>query len=770
MNNSKYYQSEKTGKDIDSAVEDVLMLKESVATIESDIKNLKDTKAEKTSVPQKTGDLVDNTTQHTYDAKSISPQSGQAVAQAIAQLIGSAPEALDTLEELANALEKDKELSATIIETLSNKVDKKEGKGLSTNDFTDSDEYALDVAANAVLGEPHQVVVRRNDFKLSFNDDSFETDSINNLYIYDDEIKQWMPVSSVTFKDSKAREMIGDIEDGKANVFSMSAKGENINIKDSADNKLNSLKIYGRSKQNIYSGKNLFRILETPQTKVGVTLSYDKTDDTFVLNGTSTSSVSFEVVPKDGNYGEIKANDYYTLSFEEVSGSKSNAAHIFVGDSVNTGTYFALSTLNSNKKQTKKYDSDCYITRFVINVSAADITYTNYKFRIQFEKGQSNTPFEPYVGGKASPSPDYPQEIINPNEINFNIINKNFLSEDVYDLSNWSNPSQSGSTPTQSYDYFSLSLPAGTYVIDITLIDNTKKMGYLYLKRYENNKWETTKYNGVSNTFTVDTSIRAINYRTFTIEEGYDYKLWWYGAKKNDFTNLSTIQIRRVNDTAVYEPQVKQTLIIPDTCRGIPVSANGNYTDEKGQQWMCDEIDFARGKYVQRIGKYFLTGNESWIVSNVQNAYKEGFTRYDASVVAPLTSSENCLWTHFQYKGRSFNDGFGAWVIPDGKTKVALRIVADFATVDDLKAWLADKATSGEPVIVLYILAEPIETQLTEEQIFAYKALQTYKPVTNIYTLEGAGIEVDYDTDLQSYIDAKFAELQQAIISMGGNV
>ena len=44
------------------------------------------------------------------------------------------------------------------------------------------------------------------------------------------------------------------------------------------------------------------------------------------------------------------------------------------------------------------------------------------------------------------------------------------------------------------------------------------------------------------------------------------------------------------------------TLATPNGLPGVPVSKDGNYTDSNGQQWICDEIDLGRGKYVQRIG------------------------------------------------------------------------------------------------------------------------------------------------------------------------
>lgn len=54
----------------------------------------------------------------------------------IADLVNSAPNTLDTLKELSDALNSDPNFATTITTELSNKVDKVENKGLSSNDFT----------------------------------------------------------------------------------------------------------------------------------------------------------------------------------------------------------------------------------------------------------------------------------------------------------------------------------------------------------------------------------------------------------------------------------------------------------------------------------------------------------------------------------------------------------------------------------------------------------------------------------------------------------
>ncbi len=54
-----------------------------------------------------------------------------------------------------------------------------------------------------------------------------------------------------------------------------------------------------------------------------------------------------------------------------------------------------------------------------------------------------------------------------------------------------------------------------------------------------------------------------------------------------------------------YEPYREQllTLPTPNGLPGIPVASGGNYTDQNGQQWVCDEVDLERGVKVQRVDK-----------------------------------------------------------------------------------------------------------------------------------------------------------------------
>lgn len=70
------------------------------------------------------------------DGSYTKAQADAAISKAVNDLINGAPDALDTLNELAAAMGDDPNFATTVTNALAGKVDKVTGKGLSTNDFT----------------------------------------------------------------------------------------------------------------------------------------------------------------------------------------------------------------------------------------------------------------------------------------------------------------------------------------------------------------------------------------------------------------------------------------------------------------------------------------------------------------------------------------------------------------------------------------------------------------------------------------------------------
>ena len=71
----------------------------------------------------------------------------------VAGIVNSAPETLDTLNELATALGNDPNFATTVATQIGTKVDKVSGKGLSTNDYTTAEKEQ--VAANTTARHTH---------------------------------------------------------------------------------------------------------------------------------------------------------------------------------------------------------------------------------------------------------------------------------------------------------------------------------------------------------------------------------------------------------------------------------------------------------------------------------------------------------------------------------------------------------------------------------------------------------------------------------------
>lgn len=232
------------------------------------------------------------------------------------------------------------------------------------------------------------------------------------------------------------------------------------------------------------------------------------------------------------------------------------------------------------------------------------------------------------------------------------------------------------------------------------------------------------------------------------------------------------VQIERGDAATEYEPYTGQTIALTNELPGIPVSSGGNYTDANGQQWVCDEVDLARGVYVQRVGGYAFLGNEEintfdWRPMENGDAigilYASGL---NIDIKHQLGSTAfNGFSTHF--KGISYNAIYngepgvaGYW---DKAVKLCLRIPRSVAqTPEEWQSYLAAEHESGNPVTVQYVLAEPIEVALSEEELATWRNLHSVKPTTTILNDAGAHMAVEYVADTKLYIDRKLAELLAA--------
>ncbi len=192
----------------------------------------------------------------------------------------------------------------------------------------------------------------------------------------------------------------------------------------------------------------------------------------------------------------------------------------------------------------------------------------------------------------------------------------------------------------------------------------------------------------------------------------------------------------------------------PNGLLGIPVDSGGNLTDSSGQQWICDEVDFARKVYTQRCVKLVLNGTEPWALENITS----GFRRfcYTTAYKFYFATRRKALFSHFYYLGSGNVKGLG-FVFSN---QIYLYPVASGVamTVDEFTAWLKEN-----PVTVVAPLYTPVEILLTDGQVQAFESMCTYDGTTTVEAQEDVScMEVSYDCDIKTAekeVNALYAEL-----------
>lgn len=274
-----------------------------------------------------------------------------------------------------------------------------------------------------------------------------------------------------------------------------------------------------------------------------------------------------------------------------------------------------------------------------------------------------------------------------------------------------------------------------------------------YINENLTKEFRTFDENGerITQTFTTKDILDKKDTRQYSPGRGW---ILLKNNKDNAPSEFAEVQIEE-NSIATsyipYTPIQSLTLQTPTGLPGLKVNKGGNYTDENSQQWVCDEIDLERGKYVQRVGKYVFDGTETasndWLPTIIVTMRSEGITGKTGTGKL-MTNYAELVFSN--QTGRWFGFGTTKWKVNNA---------------EELKAFLKSKYDEGKPVEVQYILASPIERDLTPEEIAAYKALHTNYPTTVISNDESAYMEVSYVADTKNYIDKKFKELSQAIVN-----
>ena len=499
---------------------------------------------------------------------------------------------------------------------------------------------------------------------------------------------------------------------------------------------LESLTLYGKSTQVSTTGAQLlpFEVGEKREGlevfKDGIAISGARKDDIYAVGRSGMGNES-----SYDDFPLLASGEYYIYS-------DGASVHLFVV-AFRNGTNITLGgSMKGVAKKIKVMDGDKF--RIFLRLEEA----FNGKVKAMISKTQPTASnYEPYTGGKPSPSPEYPQEIKSAGqsgEIGVTVTGTNLLPFEVGQKGNGFEVfadgvqvdvdretdiyavGQNNVNVESGYDEFAL-MTAGKYYI----YSGTQDV-YLYVVVWRKGK-------NVILGYSVGTNAAQIE-----IMDGDKFRIFLRTAAAFKGKVKAMITRTPMNATSYepYKPVQKLIVPTPNGLPGIPVSSGGNYTDEKGQQWVCDEVDFKKGVYVQRIGKKTITSKDIFFKSGLSTDDVNYFGLNKFFVHIGTRGEKDVLMSNCFVAGIYQNFGaLGKIFLGSASGNVIYFSVnaQKYPDVETFKQWAVENG-----LMFLYQLADIVETHLTAEELSAYKTLRTYSPTTTVINDADAWMSVGY--------------------------
>lgn len=217
--------------------------------------------------------------------------------------------------------------------------------------------------------------------------------------------------------------------------------------------------------------------------------------------------------------------------------------------------------------------------------------------------GETPLPWEPYTGGKPSPSPEYPQEIVNAGKdgnLNVTVRGKNLLelTDTKVQNNNLKFEINKGSIT------FSGTADGASFIHKIKDFVVPRDGIYTISTNSDDSINESPRILISVNGAALENAFAGV---TKELSTGSVISLYIRVSAAGSYNGrMIKPMIEKNSEGTVYEPYHEpqsMSVATPNGLPGIPVTSGGNYTDENGQQWICDEVDLGRGVYVQRVDK-----------------------------------------------------------------------------------------------------------------------------------------------------------------------
>ena len=474
---------------------------------------------------------------------------------------------------------------------------------------------------------------------------------------------------------------------------------------------------------------------EQVQTTGAQLIEYPYLNDSQTING-----VMFSVL----NQGEIRVQGEatQTVNFPLYSFNYKNGKSYYISGCPKGGSSGTYNIRTGNGRAIDTGDGITYSPNedgsTNININIQTGTKVNgLIFKPMLNSGSEALPWEPYTGGQPSPSPDYPQEIINAGKYN---------------------------EETQKWEYEISVGGANILNISSAILSSSEKPSGL-----------TDNGFTVVNTETNSSGRAVYVYVPKKLEKGKQYiihiqadakvatylpEIDQYGIRYNQpFSPKETVdKIGVYVDKDVYGEFEVRNIMLNEGTEPLP------YEPYRTPQTVTLQSDRPLAKW-DRLEK--RDGQWGWVFKSGMHVF-DGAERLDYTI----NTYPRLSWTNF------YNDNLGAInaemymenlryagndVIKEntlsGSEGFARCFMYFDSTVDSKEAAVAK--IMGRQII--YESAEETFVPLTESEQSALEALTTYFPTTIIANDADCEMEIEYVADTKKYIDDKFAELAKKL-------
>ena len=534
--------------------------------------------------------------------------------------------------------------------------------------------------------------------------------------------------------------------DQKVNQPYINNKGK-LSVNNSDEGMLRNFEIYGKSEQYSTSGKNLLNYTNVKASINGLTNTLNE-DGSITTRGIPT--VNYTLLQDSINITNMLQNGMtYTLCctnpndylFSQIIITKTDGAKVYYTNKTSSISFTFNTLIHQQVSLTIQ-------TGMVDDWGTSSRTITN---KYMLVEGSTALPFEKYTGGQSSPSPEYPQEIKSVVNPTVKVVGKNLL-----DCTNNGETTSNGITLKKNND--------GTYTL------SNGKSDYAYLCNLGSISLDANKAyylsGGISGTCRLD--FRNSDGKTIFATNENSTQSTKYTPSENvtlyvyvRYQTTSSFIIKpmvTLTDTIDFKPYTRQTLTLPTTLRGLPVTSGGNITID-GQQYVSDVICEQDGD----IGVLRNVGSpEDGVLKNFSDNLFDTTTsltrrfgfRGNTVEFTPYSGRTTFFCNISKKKSVWTNDEEGFYI---NGGKIVFRFLKTVCgdTKDEIQKWWNGIADSVE---IYGQLATPTFEPFSSEIQAQYRALKSQYPSTNMFItsnqLDGYGT-FDCKLNLKSWIEDK---------------